>query len=73
MLTIFLATAAIDVECFLTVTIVCVLWMCNEEVIFVHFSDCRSVFQVTQRNHIKFGMAGLKPALEISFLNLLDS
>jgi len=37
MLTIFLATAEIDVECFLTATLVCVLWMCRDKVIFVHF------------------------------------
>jgi hypothetical protein len=45
-----------------------------EEVILVHLSDCRSVFQVIQRMHIKFGMTGLelKSALEISYLILLD-
>lgn len=65
MWTIFWVTAEIDVECFLTATFVCVLLMCNERVVFVHSSDCRSVFRVTHRIHIKFCMVGLNSALEI--------
>jgi len=67
MLTIFGATAEIDVECFLTATIMCFIRMCNEVVIFVHFSDCRTAFQVTRRIHMRFGMAGLKSAFENFF------
>ena len=40
----------------------------------MHFSDCRSVYQVTQRIYMKFDTGGLKAkfALESIFLFLLD-
>lgn len=74
MLNVFWATAEIDVVCFLTATLVWVFWMCNEEVIFVRLSDCRSFSQATQRIHVKFDMRRMKPKfwLRIQFLLPLD-